>query len=145
MQQRMRDNWSATRILCQNDTPDQPWPPRDEASTQDPRPLAPWVFFEVLGSSSGIRGVGMPGSHVWLYRGLILAHVFTETGKGSTIGQQYAVTIGEIFRAKEFYNSDPGACVRTWSPQTDGGDFSDFHGNWFRVTCSIPFEFYYRG
>lgn len=133
---RMAANWTTTPIVYQN-----------AKNEYDPgaNDQQPWVFFEVLGSSSGLRGVGMPGSHVWLYRGFIMAHVFVPVNSGTDTAQQYAVTIGEIFRAKEFYNDTPPACVRTWSPQTDGGADDSEDGKWWRVTCSIPFEFYYRG
>jgi hypothetical protein len=136
IKQRMIDNWTTTPIVFQN-----------AGNEYDPSSASqtPWVYFEVLGSSSGLRGVGTPGSHEWLYRGFIMAHVFVPVNSGTEIAQQYAVTIGEIFRAKEFYNSTPPACVRTWSPQTDGGGSDADDGNWWRVTMSCPFEFYYRG
>lgn len=142
IKQRMLDNWTTTPIQFQNAIPDQqPWPPVDPNTGNG----IPWVYFEVMGSSSGLRGVGKPGSHVWLYRGIIAAHVFVPINSGTDLAQQYAVTIGEIFRAQGFYNDGNGAIVRTWSPQTDGGGSNADDGNWWRVTCTIPFEFYYRG
>ncbi len=105
----------------------------------------PWVYFEIIGSSSGLRGVGTPGSQTWLYRGFIAAHVFVPINSGFELAQTYAVAIGEIFRAKGFYNDGNGAIVRTWSPRTDGGESDADDGNWWRVTCTIPFEFFYRG
>jgi hypothetical protein len=111
----------------------------------------PWVFFEVINSDSELRGAGTPGAHVWLYRGNIFVHVFVPLGYGSADAHTYAVAAGEIFRAKQFYDTTPGYAVRTGigpngeGPQTDGGGSDADDGNWWRVTMSIPFEFYYRG
>jgi hypothetical protein len=141
IKQRFIDNWKVgadpkTPIVFQN-----------AGSEYDPssNTQQPWVYFEVLGSSSSLRGVGTPGSQTWLYRGFILGHVFVPVNTGADLAQEYAVAIGEIFRAKGFYNDGNGAIVRTWSPQTDGGASDADNGNWWRVTCEIPFEFYYRG
>lgn len=111
----------------------------------------PWVYFEVIGAGSALRGIGTPGSRVWLYRGDILIHVFVPVGYGAADAHTLAVAAGEIFRAKQFYDSAPGCAVRTGvgpdgeGPRTDGGGSSADDGNWWRVTCTIPFEFYYRG
>jgi hypothetical protein len=141
IKQRMIDQWvdgasPKTPIVFQN-----------KADEYDPgtAPTQPWVYFEVIGSSSGLRGIGTPGSNVWLYRGFILGHVFVPINDGDARAQAYAVALGEIFRAQGFYSGADGSIVRTWAPQTDGGDSADDNGNWWRVTCSIPFEFYYRG
>lgn len=138
IEQRMRDNWTTTSVGFQNG---------DDPAKQDAQgnPV-PWVYFEVIGNKSGLRGVGKSGDHVWLYPGLIAAHVFVPLGSGAKLAQQYAVAIGEIFRAAAFYQ-DPatGTEVRTWSPWTDGGDSAADKGNWWRVTCRIPFEYLHRG
>lgn len=133
---RMAENWTTTPVVYQN-----------AANAYDPsaNTQAAWVYFEVIGSSSGLRGVGTPGDHVWLYRGFIAAHVFVPINTGTEIAQQYAVNIGEIFRAKGFYEAGNGAQVRTWSPRTDGGESDADDGNWWRVTCTIPFEYFHRG
>lgn len=133
---RMAANWTTTPVVYQN-----------AGNAYDPssNPQAAWVYFEVLGSSGGLRGVGTPGSHVYLYRGFIAAHVFVPVNAGDELAQQHAVTIGEIFRHKEFYTDTPPNCVRTLTPQTDGGGSDADDGNWWRVTMSCPFEFYYRG
>lgn len=137
IRQRMIDNWTTTPIAFQNESP----PELTDANGND----APWVYFEVIGSVSGLRGFGTPGSNIWLYRGSIFAHVFVPINTGIETAHGHAVAIGEIFRAKGFYNDGLGSIVRTWSPQTDGGDSGSDDGKWFRVTCTIPFEFYYRG
>lgn len=105
----------------------------------------PWVYFEVIGSSAGLRGWGTPGDNVYLYRGHIYVHVFVPINTGTDTAQEYAVAAGEIFRSKGFYSDGNGAIVRTLAPQTDGGDTSAGDGNWWRVTCTIPFEFFYHG
>jgi hypothetical protein len=135
---RLVANWTTTPIAFQNESFDPPVDPNSGSPT-------PRLFLEVLGNDANLRGVGMPGDHVWLYCGHILIHVFVPVNSGAALAQQYAVTAGEIFRAAAFYSAGNGAIVRSWAPQTDGGGTDADDGNWFRVTCTIPFEFYYRG
>lgn len=137
MRDRFVANWTSTPIEYQNES----W---SEHST-------PWVYFEVISTDSKLRGVGTPGSLTWLYRGNIFIHVFVPVGYGAADAHTFAVAAGEIFRAKEFYNTTPGCAVRTGigpdgeGPRTDGGGSDADNGNWWRVTATIPFEFYYRG
>lgn len=111
----------------------------------------PWVYFEVINSTSQLRGAGTPGAHVWLYRGNIFIHVFVPKDEGAADANTLAVAAGEVFRAKQFYDSAPGCAVRTGvgaegeGPRVDGGGSGADDGKWWRVTCTIPFEFYYRG
>lgn len=135
IKQRMIDNWTITPIAFQNGNG---YDPSADAQT-------PWVYFEVIGNDSELRGVGKPGSHAWLYRGHIHAHVQVPVRSGDEIAHQYAVAIGEIFRAQGFYNDGNGSIVRTWSPRTDGGGDDADDGNWYRVTCTIPFEYLHLG
>jgi hypothetical protein len=111
----------------------------------------PWVYFEVINSASELQGSGTPGSHVWLYRGNIFVHVFVPVGYGAADAQALAVAAGEIFRTKQFYDTDPGCCVRTGvgadgeGPRVDGGGSGADNGNWWRVTATIPFEYWHLG
>ena len=134
IKQRMIDNWTTTPIVFQNENL---YDPSSDATR-------PWVYFEVIGNGSSRRGPGMPGHVEYLYLGLIAAHVFVPVNSGAELAQQYAVSIGEIFRSKEFYNDAPNA-VRTWTPQTDGGGSDADDANWWRVTVTVNFEFLYRG
>ncbi len=136
IKQKMADNWTTTPVVYPNDN-----------ASYDPSTATqtPWVYFEVIGNGSELRGVGTPGNHVWRYTGIVAAHVFVPINSGDGIAQQYAVTIGEIFRAQGFYNDNAGAIVRTWAPRTDGGDTRSDDGNWFGVTCRIPFEYLHHG
>lgn len=138
IKQRMADNWTTTPVGYQNEP---------DPQTMDGNGVpAPWVYFEVIGNTSDLRGMGRPGDHVWLYAGMIAAHVFVPMNTGTDLAQQLAVAIGEIFRAAAFYRDDAtGSIVRTWSPRTDGGESGAEDGNWFRVTCRIPFEYLHRG
>lgn len=142
IRQRLIDNWSTTPIAFQNENFEPPADPNSGAPV-------PWVFLEVIGNQSEQRSVGTPGSQEWLYEGHILAHVFVPVNSGVALAQGHAVAVGEIFRAAQFYDSAPGCCVRSGyggeGPRTDGGATDADDGNWFRVTCTIPFEFYYRG
>jgi len=97
------------------------------------------VFFEVVPGQAVLRGVGEPGNRLYIYPGIIQAHVFVPTGEGETLARQYADEIGEIFRAKQF-----GSTVRTNVPSVDPGDSSG-DGNYWRVTASIDFDYYHQG
>jgi hypothetical protein len=134
---RLVANWTTTPIAFQNEPFEQPIDP----NSGNP---APWVFLEVIGNDSELRGAGTPGDHVWLYRGHVLVHVFVPVDSGASLAQQYAVSIGEIYRAAGFYGDDDNI-VRTWAPRIDGGGSGDDEGNWYRVTMTCPFEFYHRG
>ena len=111
----------------------------------------PWVYLEIIATDSQLRGAGTPGSLTWLYRGNIFIHVFVPVGYGAADAHAFAVAAGEIFRAKEFYNSTPGCAVRTGigpdgeGPRTDGGGSDADNGNWWRVTCTVPFQYIHRG
>lgn len=140
---RLEANWTDTPIAWLNEDP-------PETVDEDDKPT-PWVFCEITGTGADIRGAGSPGDHVWLYTGLIFLHVFVPTGAGADIGYQHAVALGEIFRTQEFYNSTPGYAVRTGvveggsGPRIDAGDSGSDDGQWFRVTATIPFEYWHRG
>lgn len=141
IQDRLSANWSTTPIVFQNEVRPDPWPPIDGEGVP-----TPWVYCEVIGNASALRGFGLPGDQTWLYLGHVLVHVFVPQGWGTATAHAYAVSIGEIFRSVAFYRDEAaGAEVRTWSPRTDGGSSDADNGNWFRVTCTVPFEFYYRG
>lgn len=139
---RFSTNWTTTPIALQNEKPpQQPWPPVDGAGLK-----RAWVYLEVVPTQSALRAAGMPGSQFWLTEGHILVHIFVPPLDGTATAHGYAVTIGEIFRAKAFYRDEAaGAEVRTWAPVHDGGSQDAENGNYFRVTVTIPFEFYYRG
>ncbi len=138
IKQRVADNWSTTPVG---------WAGGPAPATTSNGALAPWVLGEVINTSSGLRAAGTPGSNVWLYEGLIYLHVFVPTQEttSAALALQHAVALGEIFRAKAFYNATPGYMVRTWSPKHDGGGKGDDEGLWFRVTTTIPFQYYHLG
>lgn len=135
----MRDFYSqsfaAAPTEYQNEAPPQePWPPS-----------GPWIYFEAIQADSKLRGVGQPGNNVWLTVGNLFLHVYAPKGYG--LGQHLALAnaAGEIFRAKTLYNTDPGARLTFYAPSVRGGDRASDDGNWFGITVSIPFEFYFIG
>lgn len=128
---------NATPVAFQNeDPPSSPWPPATPV---------PWTYFEVLEVQSRERGVGKAGSKTWLTLGNIFAHVFVPIGYGLDDHNAIAVPIGEIFRAKTFYNTDPGAKIVCGAPSIRGGDSSSDDGNYFGLVVGVPFEFYFIG
>jgi hypothetical protein len=137
---RLTANWTTTPIAFEN-------------AASDPVVLdgnsvpIPWVFCEVETDAAGIRGVGTPGSHTVLETGVVRVTVFVPVGTERATAQQYADSIGEIFRVKQFYDTDPGACVRTWTPTVSLGRPAETQnpaGSWWAVSVAIPYEFYNR-
>lgn len=107
---------------------------------------APWVFYEIISSGSSVIGSGKSLSQTIVYEGFIKLHVFVPTGTGLETGIGYAVSLGEIFRSKKFYDNDADGCyVRTWTPSIEDGESASDDGLWFRITASIPFEYWHRG
>lgn len=130
--------WGATTpVQFQNeDPPSSPWPPEPSAGA--------WCYFEVIQTESKERGVGLPGSKVWLTTGNIFVHIQVPGGHG--LPAQLALTnqAGSIFRAATFYqDSVTGAKVVCGAPSEPGGASDADNGNWFSLTVSIPFEFYF--
>lgn len=105
----------------------------------------PWLYLEIQDAGSAQAGIGRPGDQLWTYDGLILVHVFVPVATGNTLASELADRVGDVFRAASFYRDVPGFEVRCWAPRTgDRGSGSD-DGLWFRVTASIPFEYWHRG
>jgi hypothetical protein len=140
IRQRLVDNWATTRVTFQNEAPADPWPPKDS----DGFPTA-FVNLEISTLDSAMRGAGTPGSQVWVTHGFVYAHVIVPSGEGDGAATAFAAQIGEIFRGKVFYNNGDGCYVRTWAPRVDGGGSGDDDGNWFRVTMSVPFQYFHQG
>lgn len=128
-----------TKVVMVNENPQEPFPPRDGNNA-----LQPWVLLSIEGAGAGQIAFGTTSSHGYLYVGTIYAHVYVPVGGGTADAFELAVAAGEIFRAKQFYDTPP-CFVRTHAPRVDGGAPGSDDGIWFRVTASIPFEFYYRG
>lgn len=141
IEERLASNWTTTRIAYPNKIPDQPWPPVDPATGAN----APWVLVEVANTSSAPRAAGQPGNQFWLYHGLIAVHVYVPVNDGLATARQYATAIGEIFRNATFYDDTPGYQVSTVAPRLDGGGPGDDDGVWYRVSVTIPFDYYHRG
>jgi hypothetical protein len=138
--------WSTTTpVAFQNETPQngsgaaiKPWPPVGT----DKAPV-PWVYFEMIATSSTQRGAGKRGSQVWLTVGYIYVHVLAPKGYGLPASLALADQAGEIFRAQTFYQDGAGAKVICGAPQVDGGASDADDGNQFRVTMAVKFEFYF--
>lgn len=120
----------------QNEDPPQvPWPPS---------PAALWIYFEVIEAATTLRGVGLPGSQLWLTTGHIFAHVFAPKGWGLPDHLRVAGLAGAVFKAATFYvDAAVGARVTCGGPSIQGGGSASDDGNWFGVSVAIPFEFYF--
>lgn len=120
------------------------WPNEGRPDISGNGKPAPWAYAEVVGSGAEIRGVGVPGDHVVVEDGLIMITVYVPAGEGAAGGFETAGQLGEIFRVKQFYDAEPGVCIRTWTPRISGGDSGSDDGMWFAVTVTIPFQFWRR-
>lgn len=129
-----------TRVALVNESPPDPWPPKS-----DDGELLPYVLLAIEGAGSGQTTFGTPNNQGYVYDGLIYVHVYVPVGNGTDIAAALAVAAGEIFRRKQFYSETPPYFVRSHVPRVDGGGPGSDDGIWFRVTATIPFEFYYRG
>jgi len=156
VRQWLEDNWTTTRIAYQNETPDDPWPPTaPDPDFPDFPNTVPFAYLEIASlPGQRIRGAGTPGSHISQTDGFIYVHVFTPANTGDELASTYAESIGEVFRNKVPYNPGDGCYLRTWVPRVDeGGDgagaadeIADVNsGNWFRVTTSVPFQYFHQG
>jgi hypothetical protein len=133
MRARFAGAFSAAPVKYQNENPpENPWPP-----------AKPWIYFEVIQAQTALRGVGLPGNQTWLTTGHIFIHTFVPTGYGLAAHLTLAGLAGDVFRSATFYNAEPGAKVVCYGPSVQGGDSASDDGNWFGVTVSIPFEFYF--
>jgi hypothetical protein len=130
-----------TRVAEVNKPPADPWPPKDGAGK-----LLPYALIAPQGGGGDLIGFGSPGNRVYLYSGLIHAHCYEPVGDGSGTAFPLAVAAGEIFRTRQFYDTvSPGCYIKSYTPRIDGGGPGDDDGIWFRVTATIPFEYYHLG
>lgn len=149
----LETGWTATRKAYQNETPADPWPPSAVVPGSSFPQLQPWVYLEMATMpGQTIRGVGVPGDQLSQTNGMIFVHVLVPAGTGDKLAGQYAEAIGELFRSKKLYEAD-GCYLRTWVPRVDdGGDAGAQSeiagvntGNWFRVSMSVPFQYFHQG
>lgn len=130
MRARFENAWTETPVAYQN----------EGFAKQN----GPWVYFEVEAMQTDLRGAGLPGDNIWLTTGRIFVHVFTPGGYGMPETLRFAGLACEVFRAATFYRDGQGSKVVCLAPNIDGGDSDADDGKWFRVTVSVPFEFYYN-
>lgn len=134
-----------TPIYYANKQPDLPFPPIDPATGNQ----APCIICEVVGSKSDIYTFGDAGNRFWIYDGLIILSCLVAINDGDEVAGSTAAAAAEIFRAKTFYVDANGSYIRTVSPNPpDGGSAAAIEGvqagSSFRVSCSIPFQFFLR-
>jgi hypothetical protein len=139
---RLAANWTATPIVYDNIDPDPD--PADGTLVDGVTVPMPWVFVELIDVAANIIAFGLPGDQTVLDEGLLKLHVMVEKGAGMDDARLKAEQLGEIFRQKEFYNTDPTAYVRTMTPRVGRGSMVSENGNWVSMHCTVPYQFYRR-
>lgn len=134
-----------TLVVYVNKQPEPPFPPIDP-STGNP---APFLVCEVSGTKSDPYTFGNLGNRFFVYDGLIILHMLVPLDDGTDRAEQLAVNAGEIFRTATFYVDANGSYVRTIAPNPpDGGSAAAIEGvqagATFRVTVTIPFQYFHR-
>lgn len=136
---RLAAGWTTTTIVNLNEGKPTPWPPVTVANA-----LAPFVLLEVI-ATRAYTLPGDPGSlRHKVQEGFISTHVMVPVGSGTADAFTHAVALGALFENKQFFDTDPGVCIRTWTPAVDGGGEGSEDGIWFRVSMTVAFEFRFR-
>ena len=138
IKQRLRDHWTATPILFENEEP----PAEIMAGG------AAWIECAVLADLAEQRSIGSPGSNVLVDEGAIEITVFVPAGTGTEIAHQHAVGIADIFRNQNFYRDGEGRQVMTTMPLIGRGSRAESEnpsGTWWAVAVTTPFSFYRLG
>jgi hypothetical protein len=108
---------------------------------------AAFVAVEVIGLDNAIRGVGDPSNRLFIHSGLIMAHCFAVFGTGSGAADTMADALADLLTRQDILISGAAESplVRTEDPTTHDGELGSEDGNYWRVTVSVPFDFYYWG
>jgi hypothetical protein len=133
-----------TLIVLANKRPEPPFPPVDPSG--NPQPV---LVCEVAGTRGEPYSFGDAGNRFFRYDGLIVLHVLVAIDEGADRAEALAVQAGEIFRTATFYQDPNGSYVRTIAPNPpDGGGQAQLEGadaaSLFRVTVSVPFQYFHR-
>lgn len=129
--------WSSFAVVWPNE-------PKPSLIGGDGNPVACWIYGEIAGTKGQIHGVGVPGDHVVVDDGLIQFTAFVPADTGLDVADAQATALGEVFRVKQFFDAEPGTCIRTWTPSIGADTASAESGMWVGVTVTIPFEFWHR-
>ena len=94
----------------------------------------PFVFLEILHSTSEQITLGAAGSRLFREFGIIYANIFTPVNEGTKRALEYADSISAIFRGVEF----SGVLCKT-AMVRDGGISED--GNWHITRVATEFQY----
>ena len=117
IESRLVSNW-ATTVIDINTNADFTPPPYDTA----------YVKLRLFNEQTQRKNVGNPGLHRTM--GTIIVQVFTPKNTGTRTGQEYAETIGAIFRDQQF----SGITCR----EAHVEDVGEYEGRW-QTNVIIPF------
>jgi hypothetical protein len=134
-----------TLVVFANKRPEPPFPPIDPQSG-NPQPV---LVCEVAGARGEPYSFGNTGNRFFRYDGLIVLHLLVAIDEGADRAEALAVQAGEIFRAVTLYQDPNGSYVRTIAPNPpDGGGQAQLEGadavSLFRVTVTVPFQYFHR-
>ncbi len=118
------------------------WP--NERAPMNSTPTA-FVAVEVMGAGNTIKGIGQPGNRLFIHVGVIMAHIFVPFGTGSAAADSHAEALAGLLTRKDIPAPTAPSMVRTEDASSYDGELGSEDGNYWRVTVSVPFDFYHFG
>lgn len=119
------------------------WPNEKITPPTDANGLAlPFIWSELTGLASTILSMGAPGQHRIRDDGFLRVHVMIAAGAGIEPAAKIAEDFAALFRLTQ-PNGQPG--LQTLAPTPAEGGASSDDGNYYGLSFSIPFWFFYTG
>lgn len=125
---RLAANWATTPILYENMS-------MDLIKTNGAMPES-FVMIEIVPYENTQRSIGDDGNRLYTTEGFIYLHIFTPAGSGAGLSDEYADSLGQIFRGKEF----DGVVCYGISPFGEAGSGDD-EGRYWRTSLKCRFDF----
>lgn len=108
-----------------------------------PSPPAHWLRVEVQGTENRVHSVGSPGNRLFLHDGIAWLHVFAPFGTGEDEAGAFADQLGTLLQRRDIPAPTVPQIVRTEDPSVNPGERDSENGNWYRISVSVPFQFFY--
>lgn len=99
---------------------------------------APWVYVEVIGTSWDQHSIGAGAirDNRWEEFGIVMFHVFVETGTGTGVIRSNAYGLADLFRGLELLTGT--LIFQRFS--LGAGEPGSEDGRWWRTTATVEWE-----